>query len=352
MHCFILVYLVGISKAITDHAGPKLIKEYDIYMQKHGFLDYGAVHTTPAIGFDNHKFILHVRSPTNKHNILFKATRPLPLIELIYYNILKTSFIDSSLNTIALPLIGTGTVGVPITDSCNDLTMAILKILADFKDSMRNNEYKIYVINNIPSQLDQAETSLGQQISAHSKDILPIKEEKKSSVNKLEKIDRDNECIICLDTIINEKQLTKCSHSFCTKCIDDYFEKIKKMCPVCNTSYGLPYGDQPSGIMTSQMLNMSLPGFEQSGTIQINYHIPNGIQNAKHPNPGAAYFGTTRTAYLPDTDKGRKVHELLKKAFEYKLVFTIGQSRTTGLNDVVTWNDIHHKTNINGGPQV
>jgi deltex-like protein len=45
------------------------------------------------------------------------------------------------------------------------------------------------------------------------------------------------------------------------------------------------------------------------------------------------------------------VLELLKIAFDRKLVFTIGHSRTTGEENVVTWNDIHHKTTMNGGAQ-
>ena len=33
-----------------------------------------------------------------------------------------------------------------------------------------------------------------------------------------------------------------------------------------------------------------------------------------------------------------------------KLTFTIGRSLTTGADNVITWNGIHHKTNIRGGP--
>lgn len=43
--------------------------------------------------------------------------------------------------------------------------------------------------------------------------------------------------------------------------------------------------------------------------------------------------------------------ELLKKAFDQKLIFTIGQSRTYGTDNQVTWNDIHHKTSMTGGPE-
>ncbi len=61
------------------------------------------------------------------------------------------------------------------------------------------------------------------------------------------------------------------------------------------------------------------------------------------------YHGTTREAFLPDNQEGRHVLELLEKAFSLRQIFTIGQSRTTGCDNVVTWNDIHHKTNFNGG---
>jgi deltex-like protein len=61
------------------------------------------------------------------------------------------------------------------------------------------------------------------------------------------------------------------------------------------------------------------------------------------------YHGTVREAYLPDNSEGRHVHELLRKAFARRQIFTVGQSRTTGQDNVVTWNDIHHKTSPTGG---
>ena len=67
-----------------------------------------------------------------------------------------------------------------------------------------------------------------------------------------------------------------------------------------------------------------------------------------HPNPGKWYSGTTRTAYLPDNPEGREISRLLRKAFEARLVFTIGKSNTTGQDNVVIWNDIHHKTSLSG----
>lgn len=62
------------------------------------------------------------------------------------------------------------------------------------------------------------------------------------------------------------------------------------------------------------------------------------------------YKGTFRKAYLPNNKEGNEVLQLLKKAFEQKLIFTIGESRTTSETNQVTWNDIHHKTSMIGGP--
>ncbi|KAG7269011.1 hypothetical protein CRUP_033503 [Coryphaenoides rupestris] len=75
-----------------------------------------------------------------------------------------------------------------------------------------------------------------------------------------------------------------------------------------------------------------------------------GEEDEEHPNPGEKYAGASRTAYLPDSPEGRRVRVLLQRAFDLRLTFTVGQSVTTGENNVVTWNDIHHKTCLIGGP--
>lgn len=90
-----------------------------------------------------------------------------------------------------------------------------------------------------------------------------------------------------------------------------------------------------------------LKGYESAKTIVIDYSFGPGIQNENHPSPGKQYSGTHRTAYLPATEEGSRALNLLKKAFENKLTFTIGISVTTGIEGI-TWNDIHHKTQIRG----
>ncbi|KAI9530790.1 E3 ubiquitin-protein ligase dtx3L [Dissostichus eleginoides] len=157
------------------------------------------------------------------------------------------------------------------------------------------------------------------------------------------------DCAICLDTVHKRKTL-KCCHSFCSACIDSVF-KLKPACPICNTYYGEYTGTQPEGRMTDMHSWQRLPGFEHCGSIVIQYTFPAGIQGPEHPNPGKRYGSTSRTAFLPDSEEGEKVLKLLRKAFDRRLVFTVGRSVTTGLNNVITWNDIHHKTNIDGGPQ-
>ncbi|KAL5489652.1 hypothetical protein EMCRGX_G018770 [Ephydatia muelleri] len=93
----------------------------------------------------------------------------------------------------------------------------------------------------------------------------------------------------------------------------------------------------------------SLPGYPGCGTIVITYYIPDGTQGPQHSNPGQRYTGTQRTAYLPYNQEGMEVFKLLQKAWDAKLIFTIGTSHTSGQHNVVIWNDIHHKTNRTGG---
>ncbi|XP_041955261.1 probable E3 ubiquitin-protein ligase DTX3 [Alosa sapidissima] len=161
----------------------------------------------------------------------------------------------------------------------------------------------------------------------------------------------DTYCIVCMDNIQDKKTL-KCSHSFCSSCIDDVF-RVKPACPVCNAFYGTYYGTQPrDGVMKVTRTWQCLPGYEGCGTIAINYSFPPGIQGPEHPNPGKRYASTSRQAFLPACEEGEQVLQLLKTAFKRRLIFTVGTSATTGLSNSITWNDIHHKTNIGGGPAI
>ena len=68
------------------------------------------------------------------------------------------------------------------------------------------------------------------------------------------------------------------------------------------------------------------------------------------PLTGKPYHNTSRKAYLPNTREGQEILKLLKKAFDARLIFTIGTSHTTGVSNSIVWNDIHHKTYVHGQP--
>ncbi|XP_034052634.1 E3 ubiquitin-protein ligase DTX3L-like isoform X1 [Gymnodraco acuticeps] len=160
---------------------------------------------------------------------------------------------------------------------------------------------------------------------------------------------QEDNCSICLDTFQNKKQL-KCKHEFCEACLEQSKASMGPTCPLCKYVFGMMEGDQPDGKMTTEKRTFHLDGYRGCGTIVINYIIPEGTQTAKHPHPGKYLSSCNRTAYLPDNKEGREVLHLLEKAFKQKLIFTVGTSRTSGMDDVVTWNNIHHKTNTFGGP--
>ncbi|KAK3586897.1 hypothetical protein CHS0354_017693 [Potamilus streckersoni] len=119
---------------------------------------------------------------------------------------------------------------------------------------------------------------------------------------------------------------------------------------VCGTTMEKFTGNQPTGIMYHNIQkDIHLPGFESYGTIEIFYEFPDGIQVTEHPNPGKPYRGIKRKAFLPGNSEGRKVLQLLKVAFDRRLLFTVGNSLTTGMTDVIIWSGIEHKTKVIGG---
>ncbi|XP_063409313.1 uncharacterized protein LOC134692736 isoform X2 [Mytilus trossulus] len=154
-----------------------------------------------------------------------------------------------------------------------------------------------------------------------------------------------DDCVICMDTITEPMRLN-CGHVFCVDCIEESL-KIKPVCPTCGTVHGILTGNQPEGTMDIRTSMIYLSGYRNCETIVIEYDIHSGIQEKDHPQPGRRFDGITRTAYLPNNERGRQILKMLQVAFKRKLVFTIGCSRTTGKKGVVTWNDIHHKTNPN-----
>lgn len=91
--------------------------------------------------------------------------------------------------------------------------------------------------------------------------------------------DPEDSCPICMELIAaKQKKTLQCKHSFCRDCLKRAFE-YKPVCPTCGQLYGTLTGTQPEG-GTMQVTKQfsSLPGYENYGTIMIQYHIPSGIQ--------------------------------------------------------------------------
>ncbi|XP_066552482.1 putative E3 ubiquitin-protein ligase DTX2 isoform X2 [Amia ocellicauda] len=179
----------------------------------------------------------------------------------------------------------------------------------------------------------------------------------------------EEDCIICMERLSAASgydgasdgqslspgavgKFTRCGHCLHLLCMLAMYNTGTKdgslQCPSCKTIYGEKTGTQPKGKMEIYRIPQSLPGHSDCGTIQIIYSIPPGIQGPEHPNPGQPYScrGFPRLCFLPDSDKGRKVLELLKVAWTRRLIFTVGTSSTTGEPDTVVWNEIHHKTEM------
>ncbi|XP_019646327.1 PREDICTED: uncharacterized protein LOC109486858 [Branchiostoma belcheri] len=197
-------------------------------------------------------------------------------------------------------------------------------------------------------------SGVGQVVSASHKKQLHTERSTKGSAASGPSKDADDQektCPICLDDFNDPKTIPQCKHKFCKNCLDQAL-KAASQCPICKTVVGTLTGTQPKrGTMRDRVDNYTtLPGYPKCGTIVIDYHFPAGTQGPEHPNPGRPYYATSRRAYLPDNREGREVLALLRRAFNQRLVFTVGTSASTGLSDNVIWNDIHHKTNTHGGP--
>lgn len=89
--------------------------------------------------------------------------------------------------------------------------------------------------------------------------------------------DKDENCPICMDTFTKKKKLT-CKHEFCAECLSRSIKSIGPICPVCKDVFGIVKGDQPDGRMSSYVSPSQIPGFQNCGTIIINYDIRAGNQ--------------------------------------------------------------------------
>jgi deltex-like protein len=142
-----------------------------------------------------------------------------------------------------------------------------------------------------------------------------------------------------IDTI----KLFRCEdHFYHIECLLNFVQQQTGFkCAICQKIYGIIMGDMPPGKMSITIDDkLKCSGYKKYGTIIVHYKIKNGKN----------FTGTARKSYIPNTKKGRILLGLLKIAFDRRLTFTVGTSVTTGEQNTVVWNGIHHKTTINGGP--
>uniref|UniRef100_A0A182KDA8 E3 ubiquitin-protein ligase n=1 Tax=Anopheles christyi TaxID=43041 RepID=A0A182KDA8_9DIPT len=178
---------------------------------------------------------------------------------------------------------------------------------------------------------------------------------------------RAQPCPMCMEELRPGSQkvnvaLSRCKHQMHLDCLNLLLVKQRRTaaskknyyieCPTCMSVYGVKIGNQPPGTMTYQLLSGGLPGYPPTGIYEITYNITSGIQGPHHPNPGAAFFavGFPRRCYLPNTLLGTKILYYLDVAFRRGLLFTIGRSVTTGVEDVVMWTSVEHKSQISMYP--
>lgn len=93
---------------------------------------------------------------------------------------------------------------------------------------------------------------------------------------KVVESDETDSCPVCLGppeplTV----QLTRCRHRLHLACLNAMLHNQKHpiyiQCPVCGLIYGEKRGNQPPGSMNWTRIPRSLPGFQNSNTIQITY---------------------------------------------------------------------------------
>ena len=214
----------------------------------------------------------------------------------------------------------------------NEKTMLYGPFIFDFEKMLRINK----------SDNTQVDALLKDANVGFSKQIELLLD--KSSIG----IDINDSCAICLEDLKEGIQLEKCNgHYFHRECIGRCLG-VSGKCPMCNKAYIFQKGNQPEGYMKIFYDRQLKLGNFDTGSIIIKYIFTDGIQADNHPNPGIPYTGTIRQAFLPYNEKGTEVVEKLKLAFDRKLIFTIGTSLTSGLNNQIIWNGIHHKTALEG----
>ncbi|XP_035673944.1 uncharacterized protein LOC118414188 isoform X1 [Branchiostoma floridae] len=349
----------GVAGAISRAGGPSVQQESSYHVKTYGRVRVTETAVTGG-GQLPCKNIIHAVGPRWTHGREDANVREL---QQTCYNILNEASATLKAQSVAIPAISSGIFGMPKQKCAESLLSGLVQFL------QRANSPSCTLRRIIFIDMDQATvkvladtfqlstsalTSTTDSVSQPPPDQFSQTESRKSHTDQGDKgstsggDDATGDCPMCMSGITDPKSLP-CKHTFCRVCIDTALS-YKSQCPMCNTIVGELKGNQPQGRMNWYTTKGTrLAGYENCGAIVINYHFSSGTQGSDHPNPGRRYSGTSWCAYLPDNEEGRELVQLLKRAFDNRLVFTIGTSVTTGATDTVVWNDIHHKINVSGG---
>jgi deltex-like protein len=105
-------------------------------------------------------------------------------------------------------------------------------------------------------------------------------------------------------------------------------------------------GTMPCGMMRIEdAKKLQCSGYEE-GSFLIIYRIEGGIQKCYHPKPGRHFDPTYREAYLPKNYEGYSLLKRLKFAFSRGMIFQVGKSISTGLENQIVWSSIPHRTSL------
>ncbi|CAD5116966.1 DgyrCDS5804 [Dimorphilus gyrociliatus] len=180
--------------------------------------------------------------------------------------------------------------------------------------------------------------------------VNPSEQDEREEVNLRDKIYDSNEqivsltCAQCLALRGDGSEQMKCGHYLCREC-----SKLSQYNPEANCKGSYSY-QQPPGTMRHYFnKDINCSGYENKGTIIIEYIFPDGIQQNCHPNPGRTFVGCKYITFLPNNKDGLLALKLYQKAWEIGILFKI-QSTSNDEVNYVTWNIIKQKTSLYGGP--
>ncbi|KAG0259527.1 hypothetical protein BG011_002575 [Mortierella polycephala] len=173
----------------------------------------------------------------------------------------------------------------------------------------------------------------------------------------------DDECPICKEAmsmnnpVSTTVKIRSCKHCFHERCIEEWFrcDYGQFKCPICNVPCQSSRSDNGTG---SRLRLGPMPDGSMGYTFDAHfscYFVLFSIPPHTIPDPADPEHKTitvprtTRSAIIPFTARlGPLIMIRLICAFYYGHIFRVGQSLTTGNDNVVVWNGIHMRTSFQG----